>query len=300
MPGTWTVIPLRKGDLELRLLPGIGGRLWDVVFRGRSLLFQNPDLVERPFTLEAVGEMPTRSPQFRFPLWGGEKTWIAPDSRWVARAPFPMLDSGPYRVASRSPDLIEMVSRTCPSSFLSVRRRITLMSASEWSIDHQVANEGEAERPVGIWSVMMIDHPAAIGVSGAASTIRPVFGDAAALVRPVAAGIVCACAERREFKVGLPNPEGRTLIRCGGTDTWLLCVTDPPEPADTFAHGHPFEVFNSGDYAYCEAEWHSPAATLAPGETLSFRQGFRVWSGSHPPGDAALRSSEQELIACMF
>lgn len=300
MSGIWTVLSLEKGDLELKLLPGIGGRLWDIAFRGRSLLFQNPDLIGRAVDLNALGELPTRSPQFGFPLWGGEKTWIAPDSAWIGGAPFPMLDSGPYGVESQTCDRIAMASETCPLTSLSVQRRITLASETEWSIEHQITNKGAAARHVGIWSVMMIDHRASIGVATSAPTIEPVFGNAGTLVQPADAGIVCTCAERQEFKVGLPNPDGRTLIRFGDGDTWLLCATDPQEEADAWAHGHPFEVFNSGDYAYCETEWHSPAKTLGRGEAMSFRQTFRIWSGDQVPGDIGLGPSDQELITCMF
>jgi len=41
----WPEHKLEQGELELCLLPLIGGRLMDVRYKGSSLLFQNPDLV---------------------------------------------------------------------------------------------------------------------------------------------------------------------------------------------------------------------------------------------------------------
>lgn len=103
MPDIWKLETLRSGDLKMVILPGIGGRLWDVVFQGQSLLFQNRDLEGIVPDLNQLRGLPTRSPQFGFPLWGGEKTWIAPDTNWPDGAPFGALDSGAYEVVDASP-----------------------------------------------------------------------------------------------------------------------------------------------------------------------------------------------------
>ncbi len=290
---------LERGALTLRLLPGVGGRLWDVVHDGRSLLFQNPDLVGQTIDLAALTDLPTRSPQFGFPLWGGEKTWVAPDTDWVDAAPYPVLDSGPYRIRAQTTEAIEMISPICPLSQLVVSRRIAILSASHWSIRHLVENAGGVPRRAGIWSVMMLDHPAKIGVPCDAPAIRRVFGQPGDTVGIRAPGLLCDCAAPSEFKVGLPNPSGRVLLRCGTAETWMLCDTGAARPETDFAHGHPFEVFNSGDYAYCEAEWHSPAAVLAPGASMSFHQTFHIWSGDTPPDPLNLTAAEKELMRCM-
>ena len=60
--------------------------------------------------------------------------------------------------------------------------------------------------------------------------------------------------------------------------TWMICETAPPDPKQTFAHSHPLEVFNSGNYPYCEAEWHSPVEHLKPKATMLFTQEFSIWS----------------------
>lgn len=105
----WEIITLKLEDLKLDVLPGIGGRLWDIKIHGNSLLFQNPDLIGVSFDFNDMAALPTRSPQFGFPLWGGEKTWIAPDTLWSNGAPFPALDSGTYKVTSQDGTHLEMV-----------------------------------------------------------------------------------------------------------------------------------------------------------------------------------------------
>ncbi|MEP2203532.1 MAG: hypothetical protein ABJI65_11750, partial [Tateyamaria sp.] len=265
------------------------------VFQGHSLLFQNRDLVGQAFDETHLASLPTRSPQFGFPLWGGEKTWIAPDKLWTDGAPFPSLDSGPYLVISNDVTHVELTSPVCSLSQLSVSRRISLMSATSWNITHTVTNHGPSPRETGIWSVMMIDTPAKIGVAMDTPQVHPVFGNAGSPIAKNANCVVADCARQQEFKVGLPNPNGATLIKFGNTGPWLICTTHPPLPQDNFAHQFPVEVFNSGDYPYCEAEWHSPKSDLRPGEALKFQQDFRIWPNDAPPAPDA----PKELFSCM-
>ena len=57
--------------------------------------------------------------------------------------------------------------------------------------------------------------------------------------------------------------------------------SDPDDSGESYAHGHNIEVFNSGDYSYCEAEWHSPSQRLRPGGEITFTQRFEI-STDHP------------------
>lgn len=297
-PDPWRELSIKRDALTLTLLPGIGGRLWDVALGGRSFLFQNPDLLGQPFRADSLASLPTRSPQFGFPLWGGEKTWVAPDRDWPAGAPYPALDAGAYHIATHSPEAVSLVSPVCPISQLRITRTITLRSGSAFSIAHSLRNCGSAPRRCGIWSVMMLDHPARIAVPGPHPDIRPVFDRHDGRAKSCADGLTCTCQNPHQFKIATANPTGRTLIRNPSHDISILCTTGPSAPGDSYAHGLPFEIFNSGDYAYCEAEWHAPARDLAPQAELRFTQNFRIWRGA-PPGDLALTRQEKELLTCM-
>ena len=299
MSDRWAVLQLKNNDLELTMLPGIGGRLWDVTFQERSLLFQNPDLAGLPFDDANLAGLPTRSPQFGFPLWGGEKTWIAPDTSWTNGAPFPALDSGAYQVTSSTETEVKMKSVVCPISDLAVTRRITLKTDRSWTIDHAVTNHGQVPRVTGAWSVMMIDTPAKIGVAMENPVFDPVFGVPTPLVSTHPSCVIADCASKQEFKVSTPNPDGETLIRFGERGPWMMCATPKPKQADSYAHQNPFEVFNSGDYEYCEAEWHSPQVNLLPGETLNFQQEFSVWSDQEPSHAPKSSTLNKEFLSCM-
>ena len=292
----WELITLKLENLELDLLPGIGGRLWDIKFHGNSLLFQNSDLTGLSFDLNDLAALPTRSPQFGFPLWGGEKTWIAPDSLWPNGKPFLALDSRAYTVTSQNDEHLEMVSEVCPVSKLSVCRQITLTSAKSWTIKHRLRNHDNAARRSGIWSVMMLDNPATIGIAMKMPSFFTVFGSDKGLVAQKHNCIVVDCSKRQEFKIGLPNPNGHTLIKFGNKGPWLQCSVPATQQDDQYAHDHPFEVFNSGDYDYCEAEWHSPAQDLKPDEEMHFAQSFQICENG---SEAQTFKNHTELISCM-
>lgn len=92
----WDIKKLRRGALELVLAPGVGGRLIEILIHDKALLFQNPDLLSIQPDLATLDQLPTRAAHFPFPVWGGEKTWVSPESKWPGGAPYPELDSGLY------------------------------------------------------------------------------------------------------------------------------------------------------------------------------------------------------------
>lgn len=276
MMNTWQLLTLQRGGLRLTILPGVGGRLWDVEFDGVSLLFKNPYLSGYTVDLDKLDQLPTRSPQFSFPLWGGEKTWIAPDSSWVKGAPYPVLDSGAYAVSDQSADHVELHSQLCPLSHLRVIRTIRLLDTSGFCIDHCVINEGPASRLTGIWSVMMVSRPSTIMAATDPTKVRTVFGDPEPFLNRRGSRLDLPCDRPGEFKVGFDVPSGRLELELGptGRRVRLACDVPPMQPGQTYAHGHNVEIFNSGELPYCEAEWHSPALDLLPRFALRYRQSF--------------------------
>lgn len=302
MSDIWKINTLKSGGLELDILPGVGGRLWDVRYGGQSLLFQNPDLTDLSPDLKNLSALPTRSPQFGFPLWGGEKTWVAPDSDWPDGGPHPVLDSAPYDVTKTTGHALHMQSAICPTSHLQIERQIKVSGPNTFSIHHRVTNQGRASRFTGIWSVMMLDRPSQIGViMGGSGEISPVFGNSTGMTRQHGAFTVFDCHHAQEFKSGVSSHQGRIIMRFPKPDTPILLICDTPDhaPEDTYAHNHEFEAFNSADYPYCEAEWHSPARHLKPGDGLTFNQTFSVQTEAAFRKNSATIISDLELLSCM-
>ncbi|MFY0681690.1 MAG: hypothetical protein JXR13_14040 [Thalassovita sp.] len=109
------------------------------------------------------------------------------------------------------------------------------------------------------------------------------------------------CDTLHEFKIGLRSQAGTTLIRLGRGEQplWLHVQTAPITTRDVYAHGHNVEIFSSKDYRYSEAEWHSPARDLAPGDTMSFEQTFKVSTPESLASGATTTLAEMELSRCM-
>lgn len=275
----WTEETLRLGDLELKLVPAIGGRLMDAVYKGTSLLFQNPDLVTHLPDLMRLDQLPSRAPHIPFPLWGGEKTWIAPESDWPNGAPYAVLDSGAYTFSRDNNHSATMVSPTCPETGLQIKRVVTLSGADKWTIGHQVTNRGEVSRSVGLWSVSMTQSPASYFFrSQPGQSPRTLFGNPDNAVSFKEGIGQVACDSMREFKIGAHPTAGLAAARIpteAGT-FWLISRTDTPEETDNYAHGHALEFYNSGHYNYGELEWHSPMTNLQPGQSHSFELSHQV------------------------
>ena len=229
-----------------------------------------------------------------FPLWGGGKTWVAPESQWPGGAPHADLDSGAYTLTrswfgSESMG-VELESPVCRASSLQIRRRIELMAGdSAWRTTHTLSNRGTLSRQCGVWDVLMLRRPASVLIPlpptqdehrAADPAVHPAvhqFPGKGPLPDLYAAGVIAVeggalrvrCDEAVEFKVGALSEHGEVRVRLASADgplDYRRC-SDLVAGA-SYAHGHPLEVFNAPQLAYFEVESHSRYATLAPGESV--------------------------------
>ncbi|MCV0426983.1 MAG: DUF4380 domain-containing protein [Roseibium sp.] len=276
----WQYTVLSDDIVKLSLLPGIGGRVMNVHFRGKPLLFENPDSREFPPDLSDLSTVPTRARHLPFPLWGGEKTWIAPESSWPETGPHPVLDSGPYECQTLSDVKVCMTSRICPISGLQVVRTVTLEKGEAgWTVEHKLINHSDTDQHCGIWSVMMVRRPVRIICQAPARESHAiVMGDPLTAVSVSREQIAVSCIAADEFKIGT-HPTGCVAkVLCGG-ETGAITLTAEASSlsaAEKYAHGHALEVYNSADYDYAELEWHAPAENLSPGETSMFSVKYRI------------------------
>lgn len=300
----WPALRLQQGGLRLHLVPQIGGRLMGISHGAHELCFVNPALAGRlPFVAGASWKELCGS--WDFPLWGGGKTWIAPEAQWPGGAPHADLDSGPYTVIRSWIDAesmgVELESPVCRVSSLQIRRCIELFAgASSWRTTHTVSNRGALSRPCGVWDVLMLRRPASLLIP-----LPPTPGDARDAVHPIAgkgplpdlyrAGVIAVadgalrvtCKDPVEFKVGALSEHGEVRVRLPTADGPLdyrrcadLVAGEP------YAHGHPLEVFNAPQLDYCEVESHSRYATLAPGESVALVVGEQLAPADAAPGRA--------------
>ena len=279
----WPAFALAQGPLALHVVPSVGGRLMGMAFEGEELCFIHPALEGRHDDGDAE-TWATLCADWAFPLWGGGKTWLAPESAWPGGAPHRDLDSGAWTVQAHWLDEhsmgIELQSPVCGASGLQLRRRLSLpRHGALWRIEHSAVNRGTTAWTGGLWDVLMLKRPArvsALRTGAAAVHALPGLPTVDALIhggllREQPDRFEIACDQPGAFKLGVDSPTGEVradLPLARGSVRYLRRAMQPP--GAQHAHGHPLEVYNAPVLPYFEIESHSPAVTLQPGERTAF------------------------------
>jgi hypothetical protein len=233
-----------------------------------------------------------------FPLWGGGKTWVAPEADWPEGAPQRDLDSGAYSVLeSWCDDVsmgIELQSGICRQSGLQIGRRIELPDGgSRWTVTHTLTNRGAVPRRCGIWDVLMLRRPAEVRIAlgkskfgdwrGAAHPV-PGKGPADILNSDIVSGtdscLLVRCQEAVGYKIGVESDSGEIWANLALPEGQFRYRRTSAVPADAgYAHGYPMEVFNSPILEYFEIETHSPLALIPPGQSIAYAVHEEVLEG---------------------
>ena len=286
----WPAVSMRDGALELLIVPSIGGRLMGIRHHGHELSFVNPSIAGRTPS-DDPSEWAALCGAWSFPLWGGGKTWVAPESRWPDGAPHRDLDSGAYTVLKTWCDEramgIELESPVCSQSGLQIVRRITLEAGqSRWSTLHRLTNRGSIACDCGIWEVLMLNRPAQVGVRVDSSglDLRDVVAQIAGkgpiedlcasdIVRLNADVLSVACDRAVEFKLGVAHATGALDVTWAGADgarVHRYTRTSDVVPGADYAHGTAIEVFNAPLLPYFEVETHAPLARLKAEQSVEY------------------------------
>ena len=284
----WSAWVLRQGSLTLCVVPDVGGRLMGMALGGQELCFTHPALEGKTFDGD-MRQWPALCGEWGFPLWGGGKTWVSPESDWPAGAPHRDLDSLPWQVLDTWYDGqsmgIDVQSPVCSASGLQLSRRLTLQAhteagASQWTIDHSLRNTRSTPVRCGIWDVLMLLRPARVRVPLPARSAGPTLAAlpgkkpladlrAQGALQDTAIEAVLHCTQGDDFKCGFASAYGCIEVDFGPnapryTRRSAIDMTLP------YAHGLPLEVFNAPVLNYCEVETHSPLRTLEAGKVVRY------------------------------
>ncbi len=286
----WNSWHLQSGQLELVLVPQVGGRIMGMVWRGHDLSFTQPEREGRVEDLSAIQDLHAKKREMGFPLWGGDKTWLAPQTHWTDGVPFLDLDSGHYEfmIEQDGPKVVvvRMTSPICRETGVQISRTVTMPSeASGWTVTHQLLNAGPTEIHWGIWDVNMVLKPGQVYLPRGTASRYPegvkTFNEEgeSVHVRDTVVGelgnlAVIRCTDPKAFKFGVDANEG-----------WMLAVLEVPELGlvgyrkqvaiykdKTYSHGCITEVYNSDRYPYFEMEIHGPVVSLKPGESFELEE----------------------------
>ncbi len=230
------------------------------------------------------------SGEWGFPLWGGGKTWVAPQSSWPHGAPHRDLDSLAWTVTKTWCDAeslgVIFVSPVCSLSGLQITRTLRWpVNSVEWTVTHSLLNAGQICMTCGVWDVLMLSRPARVdaplpaGFPGAVTalpenpSLESLVSDGILDLGPAQASVYCETA--KEFKCGFQSTNGEVVAVFAD---WQLAYRRRSDVDSTraYAHGHPLEIFNAPVLPYFEIETHSPMQTLAPGDRIDYQIHERV------------------------
>lgn len=298
----WKALEIDGGPLKLVLVPQVGGRVMSMQWRGFDLSFTQPERRGLVEDLSSLCDVQAKKRELGLPLWGGEKTWLAPQTRWLDGLPFLDLDSGCYTeeacAAGAQTAIVRMTSPICRESGVQITRTIRVdAGASEWAIRHQIRNLSARVIEWAIWGVAMVLRPGRVYLPRNPSSAYPngikTFaseGQSTRLREKVVSEIgdlaVIACERPGKFKFGV-DPAGPA--HGAAQWSWILGVFRvtglglvgyrkrvPVYPRQTYGHGCIVEVFNSDLYPYCELETHGPVRRLSPGESCELEERHRL------------------------
>jgi hypothetical protein len=298
---------IRRGPLELGLVPGVGGRLMSMRWHGHELSFVHPQHAgRRPSLPAAAAVVGALKRELGFVHWGGDKTWLAPQERWIEAMPFLDLDSGAYELTVERDDgahvRIAMRSPVCREVGVRLTRTIDVPGDDEdFTVEHTLENASDDAIAWGLWDVHQLNGPGIAYVPRrAASPFRdgvkayPAEGDSegarADVVRLLGDVAAIDCRRPRWFKFGSDADEGWAL---GVVETARGLVGYRKAVAPTGGYGHDcvVEVYNDPHRPYFELEAHGPVVTLAPGARTTLVERRRVFDvASWPETAVAVRA----------
>jgi hypothetical protein len=298
----WDAVWIEGGPLTLILVPEVGGRIMSVVWHGRELAFVNPAYQGRVDDVAAIADLHDYKRRVGFLLWGGEKTWLAPQDRWTDEVPFVDLDSGAYELSlDRTTGAATMTSPVCRETGVEIERRLELgPQVGTWCVTHTLRNRSDRVVTWAPWSVDMVLRPATVflptgsdspypgGVrtfdnEGVSATVRDqvvTFLDDIAVI---------SCRRPVGFKYGTDADPGRLLAVLEAGDSGLVGYRKsvPAYHDRWYGNGCVLEVFNAPALPYLELELHGPLASLQPGESFSVRTDAALFELDVVPSTAA-------------
>lgn len=271
--------------IELVIVPEIGGRIMGYGYIGNNILYQNPEFfhVKPDLNVDDGGKLKELRLKTGYLLYGGEKTWIAPQEEWEG-PPYMDLDNGSYSITIEehiNGVSIKLTSPICRETKLRIIRKIEFpVTGSKVDITQFFENLGEIALKKGLWQVTMLKRPGRVILpcSGNSSFINGVKIFESDDYEPAAFDIengeaVVTCENYSVFKVGTDVNKGYADTMVSDASEASMCIFHEEFMINEgpYGHGCVIEVFNSHLYPYFEVEIHSPLVVLEPKSSYEYR-----------------------------
>jgi len=277
----WEGYRLSIGDISLGITPQIGGRIISLTFEGEELFFVQPEHQGEVIDLENVNDLRTKKKELGFRLWGGDKTWVAPQSKWWDKIPPLDLDAGQYNADVRG-STIKMTSPLCHETGLRIIREVILNDDGSIQLNQTFRNESDKSIHCGIWDVTQVLRPFDVYLPAQTKQIRAyrdegLVEDAESKKTQQGSWVKISCDDATQFKLGGLINQGKIIaLRKGKEDYLCFERTFSINNEVSYAHDAIAEIYNSPAYNYLEIEVHAPFIQLAEGEQTTHRQIWKI------------------------
>ena len=281
----WKAYELSADKLKIGVIP-LGGRIISLEFCGEEFFFVQEEHAgdKFDFTNLSVEELEERKKVMGFRLWGGDKTWVAPQSKWRLDIPPLVLDAGWYDVELQG-QRIKLRSPLDPETGLQISREITLHINNELELKQIFYNHSDKDIEWGIWDVSQILRNIYVCIPVEVDKIVPYpeEGDSVKMLdKLVHSGegdwTSIHCNAPIHFKYGAIPNRGHILTfkKSKLKNNFLIMErTFNLSPDAKYAHDVVVEVYNSPTMNYSEVEVHAPLQTIAPGKSVEYSQTWR-------------------------
>lgn len=277
----WQCYRLRCGRLSVTIAPEVGGRIISLTVADEELFYTQPEHRGEKFRPEDFAEPREAKKKMGFRLWGGDKTWVAPQDEWWEEIPPLDLDAGPYN-PTLDDDAVVLRSEVCRETGIRIRRSIKMIDQDEIILEQQFENRSEREIRKGIWNVTQFLRPFDVYILGDRSRFRPYEreGDSKALyprlVHNLGDWTVIPCQEPLHFKFGGRPLQGQIIaVRHKDHTTLAHTRSFHIEQTGEYAHDSAVEIYNSADHDYLEIEVHAPLQPIPPRGKVRHQQIWR-------------------------
>jgi hypothetical protein len=256
---------------------------------GEELCFVDPKHQGAIVDVASCQNLSQEKKKLGFRVWGGDKTWIAPQTAWVDKTPPLDLDVGSYDFYFDK-NVVRMSSPVCRETGLKIIRLISLENA-KIVLEEMIHNATQEPLTRGIWNVTQLLRPWEVYWPTEIKKVKAyrdegLTEEAADKLTILPGWVKVSCQDNRHFKFGAHLKMGK-VVAIKETPQHKLCFirSFAIAPQARYAHEAMVEVYNSSQHNYCEVEVHSPLVTLGPHETFSQKQ---VWEIKAYPLDVPI------------
>ncbi|HCU05328.1 MAG: hypothetical protein A2X77_04235 [Gammaproteobacteria bacterium GWE2_42_36] len=275
----WAGYCLSNGEIEIGITPSIGGRIISLCYQQEELLYVDKNRLGETFELGVIDDLSTFKKNFGFRLWGGDKTWVAPEQSWVAGIPPLHLDAGQY-TTQLDEKSITMTSPLDQETGLQITRKVTLQSGGEITLTQQFTNQSNKIILCGIWDVTQLLRPFRIYFPARKEQVKPdtrfaaSLGNQHELLTTVAKDWVeIRCEKPLQFKYSFDIERGIAIALKEQADHFIAMIRYfKVNPKANYPQAGIVEVYNSDNYPYLELEVLSPSAELSHHDNIIHQQ----------------------------